>query len=70
MTVEERVKQLLSESMTEDKASDTLELFKESEHGKLMEVHWSDAAKDYSLPILVGLVAYIKSTMQCTVKGK
>ena len=68
MTVEEKVKQLLN--MAEQETDDALRLFKESKHGKPMEGHWSDTARDYSLPILAGLTAYIKSTTRSAPKGE
>lgn len=60
MTVEKKVRQLLSESTTEEEANDILKLFKESKHGKPMRGRWSHAAEDYMPSFLAALLLSIE----------
>lgn len=56
MTLEEKIKQLLLNSMTKDQIEEALSLFKESKDGEPMKDRWLDAAEDYPptfIPVLL-----------------
>jgi len=64
MTIEEKVRQLLLESMTESQVNSALKLFKKSENGKSMNAYWKCAVDGYVPSALVALILVIKLTAQ------
>lgn len=60
MTVEEKVKQFLLNSMTEDQIEEALRLFKESEASKPMEGRWLDTTEDHPPTLFPVLLLSVK----------